>query len=112
MVGVLRLRHWAQMMSTPQQLLLRARVDEGAMDEMDQAGTGTGTGHAVEEGVTWDKHPMTSVQTTLLGRLRLHRIAFERVSSLSSNSLFLNTTIIIVSQVIVVLPLYTLYCNY
>ena len=57
MVRVLRLRHWAQMMSTPQQLLLRAWVDE-----VDQAGTGdTGA-----EDVAWDKYPMTVVQMTLL----------------------------------------------
>ena len=62
MVRELRLRHWAQMKSTPQQLLLRARVDEGAVDEVDQAGTG----NAGAEDVAWDKPPMTSVQMTLL----------------------------------------------
>ena len=64
MFRVLRLRHWAQMMSTPQQLLLRARVDEGAMYEVDQAEARTGDAGA--EGIAWDKHLMTSVQMTLL----------------------------------------------
>ena len=64
MVRVLRLRYWAQMKSTPQQLFLQARVNEGAVDKVDQACTRTGD--AGTEGVAWDKRPMTSVQMTLL----------------------------------------------
>ena len=37
---------------------------QGTVDKVDQAGTGTGDAGA--EGIAWDKHPLTSVQMTLL----------------------------------------------
>ena len=65
MVRVLRLRHWTHVKSTSQQLLLQARVDDEAMDEVDQAEAEAGVMDAME-GVVWAKHRMTSVQITLL----------------------------------------------
>ena len=62
-VRVVRLRRWAQMKNTHKQLFLRARVDEGDVDEVDQAEAEATDAGA--EGVVWDKHPMTSVQMTL-----------------------------------------------
>ena len=89
MVRVLRLRHWAQRKSTPQQ---QARVDEGAVDEVVQAEARALAMDAEGRGCRVGQTPndLGAADFARVEDLRLQRIAFERVIRFSSNSLFLN----------------------